>query len=170
MKEIFFHDWASLRNVAVTTLLAFVILFLFVRISGKRTLAQLNAFDFVVTIALGSTMAYMMLGLVPLAEGGEVLLLLIVLQYLFAWTARSSRGVEKIINSVPQLLYYDGRFITDGLAKEAVTKEEILAAIRASGLQYMSDVQAVVMEINGDLTVVKKSEGTGATSLEGIEK
>ena len=170
MKEIFFDDWHSLYRVAITTPLAFITLFLFLRISGKRTMAKLNAFDFVVTVALGSTMAYMMLGLVSLTEGATVLCLLILLQFIFAWTARISKGVEKTINSVPRLLYYDGEFVTANLQREAVTKEEIFAAVRGSGIEHLSVVKAVVMEINGDLTVVKKSDGSGESSLQGIEK
>jgi len=88
---LFFDNWADLANVCLTTVSAFVTLFLFVRISGKRTLAKLNAFDFVVTIALGSVLAYMMLGLVPFVEGAIVLALIILLQYIFAWMARSSK-------------------------------------------------------------------------------
>ncbi len=166
MEELFFKDWESLGHVAISTLVAFVTLFLFVRVSGKRTLAKLNAFDFVVTVALGSTLAYMMLGMVPLLEGVEVLFLIIAMQYVFAWTARSSSGVEKLINSVPTMLFYDGQFLDKFMSREAVTREEIFAAIRSSGIEHINDVKAVVIEINGQMTVVKKSEGIGQSSLE----
>ncbi|SIS64197.1 hypothetical protein SAMN05421785_101684 [Chryseobacterium gambrini] len=90
MKDLLFENWGKLGQVALMTIASFVILFLFIRISGKRTLAKFNAFDFVVTVALGSTLAYMMLAMVPLAEGVMVLFLIIALQYLFAKLASTS--------------------------------------------------------------------------------
>jgi uncharacterized membrane protein YcaP (DUF421 family) len=57
MKDLLFENWEKLGQVALMTIASFVILFLFIRISGKRTLAKFNAFDFVVTVALGSTLA-----------------------------------------------------------------------------------------------------------------
>ena len=169
MKELFFKDWQSLWHVAIATVISFVILFLFLRISGKRTLAKLNAFDFVVTVALGSTLAYMMLAMVPLLEGTMVLLLIIAMQYIFAKTARASGKMQRLVNSVPTLLYYNGDFIAAAMAKEAVTKEEVYAAIRQSGHEKLSSIRAVVMELNGSLTVVIKSGEKGFSSLQDIE-
>jgi uncharacterized membrane protein YcaP (DUF421 family) len=169
MDTVFFKDWESIRHAAIATILAFIILFLFVRISGKRTLTKLNAFDFVVTVALGSTLAYMMLAMVSLAEGTIVLFLIILMQYVFAWGARCSRTMEKLINSVPTLVFYEGRFIEQAMRREAVTKDEIYSAIRETGSEYLSDIKAVVMELNGQLSVVKKTEGSGTSSLENIQ-
>ncbi len=169
MEQVFFRDWKSIGHVAITTIIAFVILFFFVRISGKRTLAKLNAFDFVVTVALGSTLSYMMLAIVPIIEGAIVLFLIIALQYIFAWTARSSKKIEKLINAVPTLIFYDGEFIEHAMSKEAVTKGEIFSMIRNSGIDQIDDVKAVVMELNGVITVVRKSKGNGKSSLDDID-
>ena len=168
MEDIFFKDWKSIGHVVLATVIAFVTLFSFLRISGKRTLAKLNAFDFVVTVALGSTLSYMMLAMVPLVEGSIVLFLIIILQYIFAWTARSSKKMERLINAVPSLIYYDGVFIEKTMAKEAITKGEIFSTIRKSGIDQIEDVKAVVMELNGQITVVKKSNRGGSSSLDDI--
>ncbi|PBJ05611.1 DUF421 domain-containing protein [Flavobacterium sp. ACN6] len=169
MEEVFFKDWTRIGHIVLATIIAFVTLFFFLRISGKRTLSKLNAFDFVVTVALGSTLSYMMLAMVPLAEGGVVLFLIIALQYLFALTARSSKKVEKLLNSVPILIFYNGEFIERAMAREAVTKDEIYSTIRKSGIDQIDDVKAVVMELNGEITVVRKSQGVGMSSLDDIK-
>lgn len=168
MEEVFFKDWKSIGHVILATIIAFITLFFFLRISGKCTLAKLNAFDFVVTVALGSTLSYMMLAIVPLVEGAIVLVLIILLQYFFAWTARSSKKMERLINAVPSLIYYDGKFIEKTMAKEFITKGEILSTIRNSGIDQIADVKAVVMELNGQITVVRKSSGNGSSSLDDI--
>jgi uncharacterized membrane protein YcaP (DUF421 family) len=168
MEEVFFKDWKSIGHVVLSTIIAFITLFFFLRISGKRTLAKLNAFDFVVTVALGSTLSYMMLAIVPLIEGTIVLFLIIILQYFFAWTARSSKKMEKLINAVPSLIFYDGIFIEKTMAKEFITKGEVFSMIRNSGIDQIEDVKAVVMELNGQITVVRKSNGNGSSSLDDI--
>ena len=57
MSKLFFDSWDSILRTAVITILAYILMIFFLRISGKRTLSKMNAFDFVVTIALGSTLA-----------------------------------------------------------------------------------------------------------------
>ncbi|MFN2441460.1 MAG: DUF421 domain-containing protein, partial [Thermoanaerobaculia bacterium] len=67
---MFFDDIQGLIRVFVISILAYVALVLFLRVSGKRTLTKLNAFDLVVTVALGSTLATIILSKdVALAEG-----------------------------------------------------------------------------------------------------
>ena len=80
---MFFQGWTGLWLVVGT--LAYIALVLLLRISGKRTLAKFNAFDFVVTVALGSTLATILLNnSIALAEGILALALLIGLQYVIS--------------------------------------------------------------------------------------
>lgn len=62
METLLFKDWQSSMDVAICAILSFLVAFIFIRISGKRTLAKLTAFDFVVTVTLGSTLSSMILG------------------------------------------------------------------------------------------------------------
>jgi len=83
---------------------AYAALVLMLRVSGKRTLSKMNAFDFVVTIALGSTLASLLLSKdVPLAEGLLALGLLISLQWVVAWMAIRFTGWRMLIKSEPRL-------------------------------------------------------------------
>ncbi|RZM11863.1 MAG: DUF421 domain-containing protein [Pedobacter sp.] len=168
MKELLFKNWENVWHVAICAILAYFTLFLFIRIAGKRTLAKLTAFDFVVTVTLGSTLASMILAKVPLLEGAVALALIIALQYVLAWTARESKVLEKIINSSPTMVFYRGVFLEDALKKEALTKEEIYAEIRKYRMLDVDQVEAVVMELNGELTVIKKSIDVRHSSLDDI--
>lgn len=169
MKELLFKDWESIWHVSVCAVLAYFVLFLFIRISGKRTLAKLTAFDFVVTVTLGSTLSSIILAKVTVAEGSVALAIIIALQYLLAWTARESKTLEKVINSKPTMVFYRGTFLEDAMQKEVLTHEEIYAEIRKYRMLDIDEVEAVVMELNGELTVIKKSPGSNRTSLEDIE-
>ena len=170
MEDLIFKNWESVWHVSVCALLAYFILFLFIRISGKRTLAKLTAFDFVVTVTLGSTLSSMILGKVTLAEGAAALVVIIGLQYVLAWSAKTSKTLEKLINSSPTMLFYRGEFLEAAMKKEVITHEEIYAEIRKYRMYDVDQVEAVVMELNGELTVIKKSLGAIHTSLKDIEK
>ena len=130
MEKYFLNDWETLYGLAICATISFMVLFIFIRISGKRTLAKLNAFDFVVSVTLGSTLSSMMLLKTTLAEGAVVLLVIIILQYLLAFLAKKSTVLEKVINSTPSLLFYNGKFIDDTMKRELITVEEVYAEIR----------------------------------------
>ncbi len=154
---IFFDTWAGLGRILVTGCLAYVALILMLRISGKRTLAKMNAFDLVVTVALGSTLATVLLSkTVPLAEGVVALMLLICLQYIIAWLSVRSNRFETFIKSEPTLLVHDGRYLDATLRQQRVTREEIGAALRAQGENEVTGIKSVVLETNGTFTVIAK--------------
>ncbi|KQN34937.1 hypothetical protein ASE92_09880 [Pedobacter sp. Leaf41] len=169
MEHLFFKDWPAVFHIIICAVISYIVLFIFIRISGKRTLAKLNAFDFVVTVTLGSTLSSMILKKVPLVEGFVALITIIALQYLLAFLAKNSSKMEDVINSTPTLLFYDGKFILPAMKKEVITEEEIYSEIRKYRLESLEDVQAVVMELNGTFTVVKKSNKVGPSSLDDIE-
>lgn len=78
-----FDSWFGLLRVLVVGTIAYAALVLLLRVSGKRTLAKLNAFDLIVTVALGSTLATVLLSKsVALVEGLAAFALLAGLQYL----------------------------------------------------------------------------------------
>ena len=170
MEHLFFKDWESLYHIAICAAISYLALFLFIRISGKRTLAKLNAFDFVVSDTLGSTLSSMILMKVAISEGCVALLIIIILQYLLAFLAKKSKTMEKAINSTPSLLYYNGEFMHDTMKREMITEEEIYSEIRQYRIERLEDVRAVVMELNGEMTVIKKSKYySEATSLDDID-
>jgi uncharacterized membrane protein YcaP (DUF421 family) len=169
MEHLFFKDWESLYHIAICAFVSYLALFLFIRISGKRTLAKLNAFDFVVSVTLGSTLSSMILMKVTVSEGCAALAVIILLQYLLAFFAKKSKVMEKAINSTPSLLFYNGEFLKEAMKRELITEEEIYAEIRQYRIERIEDVRAVVMELNGEMSVVKKSDALSKwTSLDDI--
>lgn len=78
--------------------------------------------------------------------------------------------MERAINSTPTLLFYNGIFLEQAMQKELITKEEILAEVRAYRIERIEEVRAVVMELNGEMTVIKKSNSeSGLTSLDDVK-
>ena len=156
-----FDSWTGLGRVLLVGTLAYVALVLLLRISGKRTLSKLNAFDLVVTVALGSTLATVLLSKsVALAEGMLALGLLILLQYAIAWLSVRSPGFQTLIKAEPTLLLHRGGFLEGAMRAERITREEILAALRASGAPEPQAIAAVVLETDGSLSVIAQADTT----------
>lgn len=155
LDPMFFHDWQGVLRVLVVGTLAYVALILMLRISGKRTLSKMNAFDLIVTVALGSTLATVLLSSdVPLTEGVLALALLIGLQYAITWLSVRSDRIQHVIKAEPTLLVRDGRLLPDAMKRQRVTREEIEAALRQSGRKQLEDVHAVILETDGTLAVI----------------
>lgn len=165
----FFDDWSGLIRVIVVGTLAYAALVIAIRVSGKRTLSKMNAFDLVVTVALGSTLATVILSKdVALAEGIVAFLLLIGLQYAVTWSSVRSQKVGDLVKSNPTLLFYDGAFLQEHLTRTRVVEQEVLAAVRQQGIASMDDVEAVVLETDGSIAVVERS-GSGTSALASVE-
>ncbi|MGQ3157305.1 DUF421 domain-containing protein [Neoaquamicrobium sediminum] len=157
-REMFYQDGQGIVRTIVVGLLAYAVLVLFLRISGKRTLAKLNAFDLVVTVALGSTLSAIVLQeSVALAEGAVALALLIVAQYAVTFTSVRSRVVANLVRSEPALLAKDGCFCEATMRRERVTAAEALSAVRANGGSDILDVESLVLESDGSMSVALKA-------------
>lgn len=170
MEYVFFDDWSALLRTAIVGVLAYAGLIVLLRFSGKRTLSKMNAFDLVVTVALGSTLATILLSKdVALAQGVLAFALLIGLQFAITWSSTRTGWVRRLVTGEPSLLLYRGTYLPKALRRERVTEEDIRAAVRSAGLAALEDAEAVVLETDGSFSVVQKNRGNGASSLEDLD-
>lgn len=154
---MFFDGWQGPLRVVVIGVLAYASLIVLLRISGKRTLSKLNAFDFVVTVALGSTLATVLLSEdVSLVEGGTALALLIGVQYVVAWASVRSKRIEHLVKSEPTLVYRDG-FLHHAMRRERLTEDELRQAARGQGHADLTAVAAIVVETDGQLSILTQT-------------
>ena len=160
-----FDSWASLLHTGLAGVIAYTALVLLLRTSGKRTLAKLNAFDLVVTVAIGSTLASIMTSSdFPLLNGLLALALLVGLQFVVAWLVVRVPSFSRLIKSEPSLLVYEGRILDGALRRSRLNRDEILATVRGAGQADLADVHAIVLETDGSLSVVPASTAAAAAS------
>ena len=170
MNSIFFGDWSTLLRTAIIGISAYASMVLFLRVSGRRTLSKMNAFDLVVTVSLGSTLATVLLNRnVTLAQGALAFALLIGMQFAVTWSSVRISWIRKMVTGEPALLYYQDKFLTTALRRARVTEDEIRAAIRSTGLKTVDETEAVVLETDGSFSVIQKGGGSGRPSLEGVK-
>lgn len=168
---MFFDNLYGLLRVVLISMLAYGWLVLTLRITGKRTLSKLNAFDLVVTVALGSTLATVLLTKdVAFVEGALAFCMLALLQWLVARLSIASARFSNLVRSQPRLLFEDGDYRKDAMDEERVTDAEVDAAIRNSGIGGLSEVAAVVLESDGSMSVIRAGESGDRTALRSIRR
>lgn len=168
MTPIFFDNWDVLVRTAVLGVLGYASLIVILRVSGRRTLSKMNAFDLVVTVALGSVLATVILSKdSTLAQGSLAFALLVGMQFLVTWSSVRWRWVRRVVTGEPALLYYQGDWLPRALKAARVTPAEVKAAVRGQGIADMAAVTAVVIETDGSFSVVTSSAGS-RSSLDGV--
>lgn len=166
---MWFDSWADVLRVLIVGAVSYATLVGVLRLSGKRTLGQLNAFDFIVTVALGSTLATILLSSdVAYLEGLAALALLAGLQFVVAWVSARWPGARGAITAKPVALVVDGGLQEDELRRNRLTESEVLQAVRGSGSGDLSSVAAVVLETNGKLSVIPQGKLGNGSALKGI--
>ncbi|MGQ4880068.1 DUF421 domain-containing protein [Billgrantia sp. LNSP4103-1] len=169
MDPVFFDEWQALLRTAVLGVLGYVALVFLLRISGRRTLSKMNAFDLIVTVALGSVLATVILSKdVTLAQGALAFALLIGMQYLVTWSSVRTRWIRQLVTGEPALLFYRGDYLPAAMRQARVTQDEVRAAIRAAGKGDVTRVDAVILETDGSFSVVGNEEAQGESSLDGV--
>ncbi len=154
-------DLAVLVRTASVGVTAYVALVAMLRVSGKRTLSQMNAFDFVVTVAIGSTLATIVVSdETSLLQGVVAFGVLIGLQYVITWTSRRWRLVARLVKSEPTMLAYRGRLVPEALERERVLEVEVAAALREHGIRRIDEADLVVLETDGTISVVGAVDGS----------
>ncbi len=158
MPDYIFNGWDGVFRILLVAPLAYVALVLVLRVAGKRTLSKLNAFDFVVTIAIGSTLASIIVTRsVSLVEGLAALVLLVAFQFVVTSASVRWPGINRAVKSEPSLLLRRGEVLPAAMRRQRITLDELEAAIRQAGGYGLNDAEAIFLETDGSLTALLKT-------------
>ena len=163
---MFTLNWGDLGRIILIGTLAYIALIIMLRIAGKRTLTQLNAFDLVITVSIGSVFATILLDkTISIFDGLAAFFVLIALQWIFSRTTTETSKVSSLIKGDSSILYFRGEYFMDVMESERIEKEEVVQAMRMQGKGRMDEVEAVILESNGQLSVLSKSKGDEDTTI-----
>ena len=166
---IFFEGWAQIVRVLVLAPCAYGGLIVVLRATGKRTLSKMNAFDFVVTVAFGSIFATAILNRdVTLAESLTAIASLCLLQFVVTFASVRSARLQRLVKAEPTLMWHRGAYLEAAMRAQRVSREEVLAALRATGAAGFGNVAAVVLETDGSFSVVKAGPGQPREALSNV--
>lgn len=165
MDMVFFDNIDKLGRIVLTTVMVYVLIVLVTKVSGKRSTSQLNNFDWIVTVMIGSLGAStILLKDIPFVEGVSSILVLYLLQFLVTKYASISPQFSSFILSEPRIVFYQGQFLPDAMRAERLTRQEIECAMRSEGVHRFDDIEAIVFESDAKLTIIPKPSPTDASN------
>lgn len=164
------HLWDGLDHAlsaAFSAVVVYVVAVVAVRLAGRRTLAQMSAFDVVVTIAIGSIVASMTLpSQASVADGVAVLLTLLFLQVVVAAARQRSPLVQRILDFAPEVVVRDGDVHVGRSPSSAqLTRAELETLLRQKGLTTTAEASVVVLEPTGRVPMLAREDDDGAANL-----
>ncbi|MEW6048985.1 MAG: DUF421 domain-containing protein, partial [Bacillota bacterium] len=152
-------DLAASLGLAGRTLYFYVLLLVVVRIMGKREIGTLSPWDLVLTIMLAELAALPIENTqVGLLQGAVPILTLLVTQLLISWLTLKSTTARNVIAGTPSIVIKDGRIIEQELRRLRYGVDDLMEQLRQKNIPNINDVEVAVLETNGQLSVIPKSQ------------
>ena len=168
MENTFFNSWETLLRIVISAVVVYGCIVMFHKVSGKRATSQLNNFDWVVTVMIGSIGAStVVLKGVPIIEGMASIITLLTLQYMVTKYSAISPAFANAILSEPSVVFYQGQFLPDAMRKQRLTRQELESAMRSQGIHDYDAIDAIVFESDAKLTVIPKRDPENQVDAEG---
>lgn len=143
----------------VRTTILYLLVIIVMRIMGKRQIGELQPFELVIAIMISDLASVAMQNTgVPLINGIIPILTLLVAQLLFSYIGLKSTRARAIISGRPTVLIENGKLKEEALKKEMFTINELLEQLRIKNISNISDVEFAILETNGQLSVIPKSQ------------
>lgn len=159
-------DPTSVLMIPLTALGIYVALVVSTRIAGLRSFSKMSSFDFAMTVAVGSVVASTVAAPTPtLLQGTVGLACIFVLQWVVARSRVRSASARRLMDNEPLLLMDGGTMLEENMRAARVTRNDLVAKLREANVLHRSQVEAVVLETTGDISVLH----TGG-AVEGLER
>lgn len=145
-----------LLEILLRTSAIYLLILIGVRLSGKREVGQMTPFDLTLLLLLANAVQNAMTGPdTSLAGGAVAAVTLLVLNFVVADFAGLNRRFRKFVQGEPTLLIHNGRLIPAHLAREHITVDEVMRALREHGISRLEDVSLAVLEVDGSVSCLK---------------
>jgi len=145
----------SLGEKVIRAVTIYLFLVIALRLVGKRELSQLNTLDFVVLLAVANAVQNGLIGADNSVTGAVVgATVLFLVDGALAFVVYRSRRAQKVIEGTPTLLVRNGQVLEDGLRREELTHDDLLAALQSAGAQTVEDARMAWLEPSGKVVVV----------------
>ena len=167
---MFFSSWGDVGRAALVTATVFLAVVAMLRVVGQQALAKMSGYDLVTSVTIGSVIAGVAITRsITVSEALAALVTLLLLQELVRWLQSRNLMMHHAVREPPRVVLWDGELLEDRLRENRVSADEVRAAVRRAGLRALSQVRVVVLENDGDWSVVPKgSEPIEETAFFGL--
>jgi uncharacterized membrane protein YcaP (DUF421 family) len=143
-------------NPVIRGLAVYLFVYVIFRISGKRTLAEITTFDFVLLLIISETTTDALIGEdYSLLACFIMVCTLVVIDFLFSILKDKSKGFERVADGVPLIIVDRGRPLKKRMQKSKVDEDDVMEAARLiHGLERMDQVKYAVLERDGSISII----------------
>ncbi len=155
------------------SILIFFVVILLTRIIGLRSFAKFTVYDFAFTIAIGSIISSTLTSNTSITHGSVAIASLLFLTFIFSFIQRLFPSISSIISNKPLLLMDKNKILFKNLKHARIEKSQLIAKLREANVLDFSQVEAVVLEATGDISVLHKSNSEiqlNSELIEGVRK
>ena len=144
----------------VRSVLMYALLLLLFRITGKRSLAQITAFDFILLLIIGEATQQALLGTdISVINACVVIATLMLLDLGLSIAKQRWPRLDHVLESTPLVVVDHGRVIEDRLARERVDVDDVLTAARERhGLERLDQIKYAVLERSGGISIIPAAQ------------
>lgn len=150
--------------LVVRTIILYLLVIVSLRVMGKRQIGEMQPSELVVAIMISDLAAVPMQAIdIPLINGIIPVLTLIVAEVFMSYLSLKSRRLRRIISGEPSIIVYNGHVNEGELERLRFNMNDLLEQLRINNFPNISDVECVIMETNGQLSIIPKSAAKGVT-------
>ena len=145
-------------EIVIRALVMYVALLVLLRISGKRSLAQITTFDFVLLLILGESTQQALIGDdFSITTGVLLMISLVAIDVTLSFMKQRWPRLERMVDGLPLVIVEDGRLLPERMRRSRIDEEDVLAAARVQqGLHRMDQIRYAVLERSGGISIIPK--------------
>lgn len=146
---------AVLRAAAV-----YLVVFIIFKIAGRRTLAEITTFDFVLLLIIGEATQQALLGDdFSVTNAALIIVTLVVIDIGLSLVKERSPKLARFIDGMPMIIVENGQLLKARLNKVRLAEEDLLEAARTThGLERMDQIKYAILEKNGAISIIPKEK------------
>jgi len=146
-------------QMCIRGFIVFLIAYVLIRISGRRSFRFRSPLDNVIAILLGAILSRAVVGASPFLPVILTSLSIVVLHRLLMWSTISFPKISRLSEGKRLVLYEDGKFLDKNLMRGLLNKEEVIHQVRAiNHCEDLSAISRIYMEKDGEITIVNKKQ------------
>ena len=138
--------------------LVYLFLLLLLRLTGKRTLAQITSFDFVLLLIISEATQQALIGEDnSMINAMIVVTTLVGINIVMSLLKQRSRWFDRVVDDIPLLIVQDGRPLKEVMYRARVDEDDVLDAARENcGLERMDQIRHAILERDGQISIIPR--------------
>lgn len=166
--EWIFDKSDPLLETVIGSLILFFIIILLTRIIGLRSFAKFTVYDFAFTIAIGSIISATLTSGTSVVHGSVAIASLLFLTFTFSTLQKKIPALSATISNKPLMLMRGNHILEENLEYARIEKSQLIAKLREANVSRLNQIQAVILESTGDISVLHTSADTDDQSIDDI--